>query len=138
MANDPTAIRQAHVTINSVDWTPWSEGFDVGVTAPVVDFNDLSTGWTRRDVGIKSGTLTVSAFENDDGDFTANCFDEVGSGTARTFAVRPSSGAIAVGNPELGGSAHFASWGLSASANGAMRHTVQLAVDGEITKDVTP
>ena len=134
MANDPTAIRQGHWTFNSVDQTPWTEGVEIGVSAPVVEFNELSTGWTRRDVGIKNGTLTASGFENDDGDFAAQYFDKVGDGTAYTFAARPGSGAAAVGNPEMGGSAHVASWGLSISPNNASRHTTQFAVDGAITK----
>lgn len=134
MANDPTAIRQSHWTFNSVDMTPWTEGVEVAATAPVVDFNDLSTGWTRRDVGNPSGTLTAASFENDDGDFTAQYFALVGNGTSYTFATRPGSGVAAVGNPEMGGTAHVASWGLSIAANGASRHTVQFAVDGAITK----
>lgn len=137
MANDPTAIRTSTFSIGGTDQTLWTESIEVGFEAASVEFNDLSTGWTRRDVGIKNGTFSTGMFENDDGDFTAQIFDKVGDGTAYAMIVRPTSAAVGVGNPQSDFNAHITSWGLSISASDGSRHTVSYAVDGAITKSTS-
>ncbi len=134
MANDPTVVRDLTFSIGGTDQTPHMEGTNLGVTTPVVEFNDASVNATRRDIGNKNWTATMEAFENDDGDFTAQIFSKVGDGTAYAIISRPGSAAIGVGNPQFDYTAHIASWGLNMTVNSAMRHSVTLAVDGDNVK----
>lgn len=135
MANDPTAIRQSTFTFNATDQTPHCAGVNMGITVPEVTFEELSTGWTRRDVGNKNANWSAEFFENDDGDYTAEFFDKIGNGTAYVLAARPTTAVASVANPEIGAAAAYPlSWGLSIAPNSASRHTCNFAVDGAITK----
>lgn len=124
--------------INSQDLSDHSKGCQITAEAAQLDSTAMGDSWIEYTGGLKSGTVTVNLMD----DFASSSVDATtwsafSTGTAVSFATKPTGSAISATNPEYQCNILPSQWNVGGTLGELAMKQLTYPITGAITRDVT-
>lgn len=133
------ALTDEYVSFNSVVLSDHAKAGTINAEGDQLDATTFGSNWRAFIMGLKGGSVAIEFLD----DFAAGSVDATtwaafSAGLAVPIAIRPTSGAIATGNPEFQFSVLPNQWSLGGSIGDLAGKTLTFPITGAITRDTTP
>lgn len=132
------ALLTQTAVLNSQDLSDHSKGCTVTAEATQLDSSAMGDAWVEYTGGQKSGTVSINLMDDmASSSVDATVWSAFNTGTAVSFATKPTSSAISATNPEYQFNILPTQWNVGGALNELAMKQLTYPITGAITRDTT-